>query len=156
MIARDLVKAVAAEVREAVKNLKLPDEHQSSRDARLLPVNVYEQFLPITEGNDTAFIPYVLVEWLGTTDELDGKDYRSISHVGLSMGTFAAESWSWQDPFHLTETVREHLLTHRLIAKKFRLIGDADWAIEPNRPAPFFYTYATLTYSTFQPVAGLF
>ena len=151
MTATDLVTAVADEIKRATANVKLPLEHHSSKDVQLAPVNVYEQFLPREAFNNDAYYPLVLVEWLATEDELGGAGAKSTSTVGLSLGVFAAESWGWKDALHLTEFVRHHLLTNRLIGNKFRLVGDVNWEVSPEQPLPFFYTYATLTYATFQP-----
>lgn len=151
MTATDLVTAVADEIRLAAANVKLPIEHHSASEIKLVPVNVYEQFLPREAFNDDSYYPLVLVEWLATEDELDGAGAKSISTVGLSLGVFAAESWGWKDSLHLTELVRHHLLTNRVVGKKFRLQGDVNWEVSQEQPLPFFYTYATLTYSTFQP-----
>ena len=150
MTAHDLVIAVADEVRQAVQNLKLPLEHQSSTDFKLAPVTVYTGFLPREVFNDDSYYPLVMVEWLGTVDEF-GKDARSISNIGLSMGVFAAESWGWKDLLHLTETVRTRLLNRRVVGHKFRLTDSASWEVAPDQPLPFMYTYATLSYMTFQP-----
>lgn len=150
MTATDLVEAVANEIRDAVANLKLPLEHQSTADFKLVPVNVYEQFLPREAFNDDSYYPLVLVEWLGTNDEF-GATAKSTSNIGLSMGVFAAENWGWKDALHLTEVIRHRILTHRTVGKKFRLTDDAGWEVSTEQPLPFFYTYATLTYQMFQP-----
>lgn len=150
MTATDLVTAVANELRRATANIKLPLEHHSADDLQLVKVNVYEQFLPRDAFNDDAYYPLILVEWLSTSDELEGSNAKSTATVGLSMGTFAAENWGWKDALHLKETVRCHLLSHRVIAEKFRLVGDAGWEVAQEQPLPFFYTFGTLTYSLMQ------
>lgn len=157
MTATELVEAVAAEIRDAVSNLKLPLEHHGGDgsnydEARnfLGPVNVYEQFLPREAFNDDSYYPLVLVEWLGTNDEF-GAAAKSTTNIGLSMGVFAAENWGWKDALHLTELIRHRLLTRRVVGKKFRLTDDAGWEVAQEQPLPFFYTYATLTYQMFQP-----
>lgn len=151
MIAVDLVKAVADELRDALKDTKLPIEHHNS-DVPLKNVTVYEGFLPREKFNDDAYYPLVLVEWMSTTDELDGANPRSTSIIGLSMGVFAAESYGWMDSLHLTELIRHRLLTRRLIAQKFRLTGEAHFEMSSEQPLPFMYSFATLNYQTFQPV----
>ena len=150
MIATDLIEAVAAEISDAVANLKLPLEHQSAKYVKLAPVTVYKQFLPREVFNNDSYYPLVLVEWLGTNDEF-GAASKSTSNVGLSMGVFAAEHWGWKDALHLTEVIRHRLLTRRVVGKKFRLTDDANWEVAQEQPLPFFYTYATLTYQMFQP-----
>lgn len=151
MTATDLVEAVANEIRDAVANLKLPLEHQSTADFKLVPVNVYEQFLPREAFNDDTYYPLVLVEWLGTNDELNGTGANSTSNIGLSMGVFAAENWGWKDALHLTEVIRHRILTRRVVGKKFRLTDDVGWEVSTEQPLPFFYTYATLSYMNFLP-----
>ena len=150
MTATDLVDAVADEVRQAVANLKLPLEHQSSVDVQLKPVNVYTGYLPRDAFNDDNYYPLVLVEWMSTSDEF-GATSGSTSTIGLSMGVFTAESYGWKDALHLTEIVRHRLLTRRVVGNKFRLTDSANWEVVPDQPLPFFFTTATLTYQTFQP-----
>lgn len=149
MIAVELVSAVANEIRDAVKDTKLPLEHHGEADLILKPVTVYEGFLSRDAFNDDSYYPLVLVEWLSTADEF--APVKSTSTIGLSMGVFAAESWGFKDAYHLTELIRHRLLTHRVIGKKFRLTDSASWEVATDQPLPFFYTYATLTYQTFQP-----
>jgi len=151
MTATDLVTAVADEIKRATANVKLPLEHHSSAGVQLVPVNVYEQFLPRTEFNDDSYWPFVLVEWFSTEDELDGAGAKSTSTVGISMGVNAPESWGWKDALHLSEVVRYHLLTNRVVGKKFRLQGDVSWEVSPEQPLPFFIVYGVLQYSMFQP-----
>lgn len=151
MTATELVTALAAELRVLLRDVKFPPEHQSSQDVRLVPVNVYEGFLPKDAFNDDSYYPLVVVEWLSTADELDGSHARTTMTAALSMGVFAPEAYAWKDAYHLTQVVRHHLLTHRLLAGKFRLIDSANWEVAPDQPSPFFYTYATLTYQSLQP-----
>ena len=151
MTATDLVTALADSLRQATANVKLPLEHQSSEDVELVRVNVYEGFLPRDAFNEDSHWPFILVEWFSTEDELVGAGAKSISTIGLSMGVNAPESWSWKDALHLVEFVRHHLLTNRLIGKKFRLVGDVNWEVSPEQPLPFFIVYGVLQYSTFQP-----
>ena len=151
MIITDLIDAVADEIRDAVVNLKLPQEHHGSNDLTLKPVTVYEGFLPRDAFNDDSYYPLVLVEFMSTSDELNGANAKSTTTIGLSMGVFAAESWGWKDAMHLMTVVRHRLLTHRVVGKKFRLTDEVSWEVAPDQPSPFFYTYATLTYQTFQP-----
>ena len=150
MTATDLVDAVAAEVRQAVADVKLPIEHHGALDLTFKPVSVYTGYLPRDAFNDDNYYPLVLVEWLGTNDEF-GTTSTSTSAIGLSMGVFAAESYGWKDALHLTEIVRHRLLTRRVVGNKFRLTDSASWEVVPDQPLPFFYTTATLNYQTFQP-----
>jgi len=150
MTATDLVTALADELRRATANVKLPFEHHDAESLKLVPVNVYEQFLPREAFNDDSYYPLILVEWLATADELNGTSAKSEATVGLSLGVFAGESWGWKDALHLTEVVRQHLLSHRVIGQKFRLQGDVNWEVSQEQPQPFFYTYATMTYSLLQ------
>lgn len=153
MIAVDLVAAVADEIRDAVKDTRFPLEHHSSDKIPLKPVTVYEQFLPRESFNDDNYYPLVLVEWLSTSDELDGGNPKSTSTIGLSMGVFAAESYGWRDSLHLTELIRHRLLTRRVVGQKFRLTGETNFEMSSEQPLPFVYSFATLIYQTFLPSA---
>ena len=157
MTATDLVEAVADEIRDAVKDLKLPIEHHGVDGSKLdqvrpflVPVNVFEGFLPRDAFNDDSYWPLVTVEWMSTNDTF-GEVSKSISTIGLTMGVFAAENWGWKDALHLAEVIRHRFLSCRVIGKKFRLTGDADWEVSSEQPLPFYIIYGVLQFETFQP-----
>lgn len=151
MIIADLVKFVADEIRKVVRTVKFPIEHHAKTDLEFKPITVYEQLLPREAFNDDTYYPFVLVEWLNTSDDLNGSDAKSVSTIGLSMGVFAAESWGFRDALHLTELIRYQLLTRRVVGNKFRLTDAANWEVSNEQPLPFFFTFATLNYQHFLP-----
>ena len=157
MTATELVEAVANEIRDAVANLKLPLEHHDGDGSNydeaqkfLVPVNVFEGFLPREAFNNDSYWPLVTVEWMSTNDTF-GPVAKSISTIGLTIGVFAAENWGWKDALHLAEVIRHRFLTRRVVGKKFRLTGDADWEVSSEQPLPFYIIYGVLQFETFQP-----
>ena len=159
MTTTKLVEALAAEIRDATKDLKLPIEYQNERQRKTestwRKVSVYEQYLPEADFQNDTYYPLVVVEWLSTVDTVHGVTNGSRATVGLSFGVFAREGDGWKDCFHLMEIVRQRLLTKRTLAKQFRLEDEITWQTASNQPVPFFYGYAELQYQIYQPYEPL-
>lgn len=132
MTPRNLIKALAKELRGVLKDLKLLAEYQPARKIR-----VYEQIIPLAESRTDTFFPNVVV-YLLRIDE-DGTD--SIATVNFSIGVYGGEDEAgWQDLFNIAERVRQFILTHPIIGK-FPLVDGFYLAPVPpsEQPEPFFY-----------------
>lgn len=137
-----LVEELASEIKRTCAQVKLPLEASES----LVGVEVLENYLPEDLFENTSYLPFVLVEYLETVD--DFKD-GSTAHIGLTIGTYAANQDGWHDAFHLMEVIRQRVLELRVIAKRFRLTG-ARWQAPDTQPTPFYYLVAELTFDIFQ------
>ena len=73
----------------------------------------------------------------------------SLATAALSFGVFAKEEDGWKDAFRLMEVVRNHLLVHRTLGKKFRLEDELTWQVPDQQP--FYFVYAELSYQIYQP-----
>lgn len=146
-----LVEAIAAEVRVAVAELKLPVEYQDDeeREAETTwqKINVWEQYIPKDLFENTVYFPCAIVELVEVHD--DTKE-GSRATIGISCGVFAKEADGWKDAFHLMELIRDRLLTVRTVARNFRLTGELTWQPAQTQPTPFFFTYGEATYQVFQ------
>ena len=152
MTVADLISAIGTEIKAATANLKLPVEYHNERERQMQStwqkVNVFEQYIPQDLWEQTSYYPCVVVEWLETQDDLkDG----ATAIIGLTCGVFAKEVDGWKDGLYLTEIIRERLLTVRTVAKRYRLTGKVVWQTPQNQPAPFFFTYAELSYQIYLP-----
>lgn len=149
-----LITELAAEVRDALKGLKLPIEYQREREdlitdtADLVTVNVFENYLPEDLFETTSYLPFVLVEWLAAHDDFKA---GSTVEIGLSIATFSFEQWAWKNAFHVMSILRERLLEKRLIAKRFRL-KDMKWETPESQPREFFFLTGVLTFDIYQPL----
>ena len=133
MTPRNLIKALAKELREVLKDFKLSAEYQADRKVR-----VYEQIMPLAEADNDTFFPNVLI-YLVQVDE-DGTD--SLATVNFSIAVYGGEDeQGWQDLFNIAERVRQFVLTHPVVGKKFPLEMPATFAPRPpsEQPEPFFY-----------------
>ena len=150
-----LVESIAAEIRDATKNLRLPIEYHNEVQRRAeetwRAVNVYEQMIPNDLFQNDNYYPCVVVSWLDTRDKLSGDRIESVATIGLSCGVFAKEADGWKDCLHLTELIRQRLLRVRTIAQRFRLSDDITWMSAPDQPLPFFFSYAELEYGIYLP-----
>ena len=145
----NLIRELARELRVLLIQTDLPKEYATDASPDdFVPVNVFEQYLPKDLFDETAYYPLVMVEWLSTVDNL--KEI-STAQVGLTIGTYAKEADGWVDAFYLMELIRQHLLKHRLIAQKFRLVEEINWQVPETQPSPFFFVMGTLSYEMFQP-----
>ena len=129
----NLIKALAKELRELLKDFKLAAEYQADRKIR-----VYEQIIPLAESRTDTFFPNVVV-YLVRVDE-DGED--SIATVNFSVAVYGEENeQGWQDLFNIAEKIRQFVLTHEIIGEKFKLEMPIYFAPVPpsEQPEPFFY-----------------
>lgn len=109
----DLLNALADELREVAKDEKFIAQYQ---DARKL--NVYIQSVPTNEFQSDQFYPLLCVEFISLEDEVTD----SVASVLLTLGTYKGErSDGWRDHLNLLEGVRQYLLTHEIIGKRFPL-----------------------------------
>lgn len=143
MTPTELVKTLAAEIKKAVENIQLPTEYATT-PAQFVSVNVFEQYLPQDLFETTSYYPLVIVELVEVRDDINKE---SIATIGLTLGVYAKEADGWQDAFHLTEVIRQHLLERRVIGKKFRLIDEATWSVPDAQPTPFYVVVGELKYS---------
>lgn len=145
MTPTELVKTLAAEIRQAVENIQLPTEYATTpAQDNFVKVNVFEQYLPQDLFETTSYYPLVIVELVEVRDEINKE---SIATIGLTLGVYAKEADGWQDAFHLMEVIRQHLLTRRVIGKKFRLIDEATWSVPDAQPTPFYVVVGEVKYS---------
>lgn len=152
MTTEHLIESLAAEIRAATANLKLPveyyDEQQRRQETTWREVNVYEQYIPKDLFESDEYYPCVTVELLEVRDDLK---QGSTATVALMCGTYAKEANGWKDAFRLMEVIRDRLLTRRTLAHRYRLAGECIWQVVPNQPAPFYFLYGEVIYETFMP-----
>lgn len=157
MIAAHLVETLAAEIRDATANIKMPVEYHNERERRMestwQKINVFEMYIPEDLFDNSVYYPLIVVEWLMTKDRTLGENKGSLATIGLSFGVFGKEYDGWKDCVHLMEVVRERLLTKRTLANKYRLTGEITWQTAPaeKQPRPFFYGYTEIIYQLYQP-----
>lgn len=155
MTAAHLIESLAAELREATAQVKLPVEYHTPKEGGeptfedCVPVNVFTQYLPQDLFENEHYYPCICAELIKISDDL--KDGSSVE-VALSFGVFAYEERAWRDLFHLMEVVRQRILTSRVIANRFRLT-EATWQmIDPElQPLPFMFGQGIVTYQIYQP-----
>lgn len=150
MIHANLIDAVAAEVQDALKNLRLPTEYMyDPAPDNFVPVNVFKQYLPADLFEQTSYYPFVMVEWLSSEDNLKK---GSTAQIGLTVGTFAKEHDGYLDAFTILDALRIRLLNKRILAKKFVLVEDAaTWETPQSQPQPFFIVFGSLSYQMYLP-----
>ena len=150
-----LVKAVVAEVKEAVKGYKMKAEGQEDK-----AVSVYTQHIPDEDFQDDTYYPLVIVSWQGTEDTEDGSE----AVIGLTFGVYGEDGQgadgegadgrgieAWQDLLSIMERVRQRLLIFRKLENRFRLIMPTKFETIEAQPIPFWFGYATLRYQVGQP-----
>ena len=142
MIPAELVRAVAEEVRAAVKLYKMKAEGQDDK-----PVTVYEQHIPDEDFTSDNYYPLVIVSLGEVTDKEDGSEAK----LGLTFGVYGEDKGAWLDLLSIMERVRQRLFLNSKLANKFRLILPTKFETIEQQPYPFWFGYATLTYQIGQP-----
>lgn len=112
MTALELLNALAVDLREIAKDEKFIAQYQESR-----PLNVYVQNVPTNEFQNDQYYPLLAVELINIEDDVED----SIASVLLTLGVYRGERSDKQDFLNLIEMVRQYLLTHLIVGKKFPL-----------------------------------
>ena len=153
MIHANLIDAVAAECQNALKNLRLTTEYQREpAEENFTEINIFKQYLPADLFEETSYYPFVLVEWLSTTDGF--KKEGSSAQVGLTIGTFAKEADGYLDAFYILDALRICLFSKTILNERFLLTDEATWEVPNSQPTPFFIVYGALTYQMHLPQDG--
>lgn len=109
-----LLKSLAEELREATKDYKFVAQYQPPKK-----VSVYVQNVPTEEFENNSFYPLIAIELLGVEDDVE----LSVASVLITIGTYNGESSDgYKDHLNLLEMVRQYLLKHPIIGKKFSAI----------------------------------
>ena len=136
-----LISELAARIKEVTAQIRLPLE-----TGEPVEVEVFAQYLPEDLFENTAYLPFCLIELLNIKDDFkDGSE----AQVGLTAGIYAREVDAWKDSFHLMEVIRQDLLKRRLIGRRFRLTG-AQWELPDTQPREFFFATGILTFDFYQ------
>lgn len=112
MTALELLNALAADLREIAKDEKFIAQYQESR-----PLNVYVQNIPTNEFQNDQYYPLLSVELINIEEDVED----SVASVLLTLGVYRGERADKQDFLNLIEMVRQYLLTHLIVGKKFQL-----------------------------------
>lgn len=143
MTARELIGALASEVRLAVKDYRLSYDGGGEKS-----VTVYEQYIPSErfERDDTGeFHPLIVVALNGIEDREESE-----AAVGLTFAVYDEEATGWVDLMNLMETVRIRLLRRRMVSRRYRL-REMDAELAEVQPRPFWYGLITARYFIYQP-----
>jgi len=139
-----LIEELAAAIREALSEVKMPLEYMKEA-ADFVAVNVFCNYLPENLFENTSYYPCVVVELVGVEDDLKTD---STIEVALSIGTFALEDDGWKDAWHILELIRNRLLSRRVLAKKFRL-KEMKWEAPTEQPREFYFLLGELKYAAY-------
>lgn len=155
-----LITSLAAALRKATANLRLPVEYhneaQRTSEETYREIQIFEQDIPKDLFESTTYFPCIILELVEVTDSLkDG----SLATVGISVGVYAKEADAYKDAFNLLEVVRREMLSNRVIADSFRLVDTITWRTAQQQPSPFFFLYGEANYSMYltqEPFAGFY
>jgi len=149
MIPVNLILALAAEVKSAVKNYKMRAENQPDKK-----VSVYAQHIPDDDFQNDTYYPLIILSLQNVNDSEENAPEASTATVGFTFGVHGEEADAWKDLLNLMEHVRQHLLTHRTIGAAHRLVMPLKWETIERQPYPFWFGYGTVTYTVAQPQEG--
>ena len=143
MTAVGLIRALATEVRNALKNYKFEADNHPDK-----PFTVYEQHVPKAhlENRKGQYHPLVAV----TLDSIEDEE-MTVAELGLTFGVYGEDNTTWIDLINSMETVRLKLLTQQTLAGKYRLLKPMEMTVAEVQPVPFFYGLITVRYQMYQP-----
>ena len=144
----DLIEAVAAELEKATAHFKFIAENQPPKH-----VSVYRQMAPQDEFETDSFYPLVIVELLSLEDTSEG----SLASLLITTGTFCEERRAdcWRDHLNLCEEIREYMLAHRTIGKKFILQLPIQFGLVEQQTENFIYSNFFVQYFVAQPIPSV-
>jgi hypothetical protein len=111
----DLVLSLAAELETPTQEFLLANGQQARRNT----VQIHCGVMP-TKRPDQSEWPFLYVYLM---EGEDGGDL-SFTTCAILVGTYSQEDAGWRDALNLAMCVRTHLLRHRLLAGKYRLLLD--------------------------------
>ena len=134
-----LVKGMAAELREVLKDYELIAEGQADKK-----VSVYEMYLPTGNFEGDTFYPAVTVTLRRVED--DFKD--TVAEILIVIGVFGGyDNAGWQDLLNIAERIRQFLMTRRIISDQFQLIAPPMFEpVFPDEPSPFYFGQMSVKY----------
>ncbi len=141
-----LVSAVVREVEAATANYRMKAEGQADKK-----VSVYPQHIPDEEFKDNSYYPLVIVSWQKTEDVTEPDKLGAEAVIGLTFGVYGEDKEAWRDLFSIMERVRQRLLIFRRLDNRFRIVLPTKFETIENQPYPYWFGYATLTYTVAQP-----
>lgn len=139
-----LVSAVVREVEAATANYRMKAEGDKK-------VSVYPQHIPDEEFKDNSYYPLVIVSWQKTEDVTEPDKLGAEAVIGLTFGVYGEDKEAWRDLLSIMERVRQRLLIFRKLDKRFRIVLPTKFETIENQPYPYWFGYATLTYTVAQP-----
>ncbi|AME03664.1 hypothetical protein [Selenomonas sp. oral taxon 136] len=146
MIPAMLVSAVCREVEAATANYRMKAEGQADKK-----VSVYAQHIPDDEFKDDTYYPLVVVSWQKTEDVTEPDKLGAEAVIGLTFGVYGEDKEAWRDLLSIMERVRQRLLIFRKLDNRFRIVLPTKFETIENQPYPYWFGYATLTYTVAQP-----
>ena len=144
MIPARMITALKAEIEEAVKDYRLQAEGQTEKK-----VTVYAQHIPDENFADDTYYPLVVASVQKVEDKEAGE---SVATVGLTIGVYGTDEAAWMDLLSIMERIRQHLLLHPLVDRRYGLQLPVEWETIESQPYPFWFGYGTLKYSVGQPI----
>ena len=137
-----LVSAVVHEVQTAAAGYKMRAEGQADKT-----ITVYPQHIPDDDFEDDSYYPLVIVSFQKAEDTVDGSE----ATIGLTFGVYGEDKEAWRDLLSIMERVRQRFLIFRKLENRFRLKLPTKFETIENQPYPYWFGYATLTYTVAQP-----
>ena len=127
-----LIETLADELRKLLQDKTAMTEYQGEK-----AIQIFEHDIPRGDFENNAFYPCVIVTLKNIEDEGD----NSYATVALTIGTFSDDTGNdWRDMFNIAEKIRQFLLTHPFIGKRYRLTFPIAFEpVSPDEPEPFVF-----------------
>lgn len=150
MIPVNLMDALAERLQVVLKEYSAGDPQAEVPDSIILGKNslkIHPGQVPVPEdaGEIESFV-YVIVK------KIDDKKDGSTAKVEIGVSIYDEDETAWRNLYNIVEHIRQDLLKHRILNKKFMLQWPVETEFAEEQPYPQWFGAVTANYSIGQPV----
>ncbi|WP_196590592.1 hypothetical protein [Pectinatus frisingensis] len=112
-------------------------------------ITIRSGYLPLASTNEEKAkqSPYIMVRPIAVKDNIETADDESVLDMQILVSTFNTDKENGHlELFHMLEMIRQAILTHGVIGKRFTLKYPVDTIIPEVQPFPTWFAYFTLSY----------
>jgi hypothetical protein len=170
MIALNLQDALISHLSEIFSDYALPTKGGAEKN-----IKVFSQYLPQPKGpkvtprgqiepeTETVYgpedveenFPCIVVKFDDGTDKEENAPDATRVNMRLLVGAYdeSPDCQGYRDAMNIIETIRQELLTNRMLERKYKLEMPLKWYLFEDQPWPVFFGQLETVWETGRPVA---
>lgn len=136
-----LQRQLKPEVENLFKDFRLKNVKE-----QLVPISVYEQFLP-ARGNDSSVFPYIIIR-IGEGD--DQEETHPTCKIHFIAGVYDKDPnhQGYKDVANILQRLYQHLFRKRIFFNKYECQFPVRWALNEEDVYPYYFGGLETTWST--------